>query len=366
MAAGSIDLNGMTPTQRRSLSKAVARTMEISPNMHGLLDKIVYLKGMSVAGDSFNVFPGFVGMDMPENLPNGQEIKIGGAETFHKEIKLKYVNLSHGMSRAQANQISVFSDPTEYITRVALTAMQHGIWCALIEYMTANAGHFKIFPEDYDTNTWQDEAFFLDTHFGSRLDNIVLSSGVDAVEKINKDYFQLLKQLKNGRLPGSRMRYWEGVSSETLEPVIVAPVELEEVMMKAFSADVWPAMMADTTYNAEGTNMLTRMKPKMVFSSYLSEISTTAWYVIMSSKTASPSEQAFMVLFNNKSELQEHSSESDKQGVEIPWKDQGKFLTVEQLGPGTDEYVKKRRWVHSVTSQYGIFGTNPYRAGVIQ
>jgi len=377
-----IDLSGMTGVDAKAMQTHLNKSFMGNVTMRNVVNKIA--QSTRINGFEHKVYPGIEGIGLAQYLPEGEPIRANSIKIREKTLTLHRVNRAQEFSDRQIRAVEPFMDTVAEVNQFMLAIWNYTIFAMLVEFLHNDPGKFGVLPKDADLTGWDGLSFYHAAHFDGKLNNTVAQTGTGPAQ-IAKDYWKGLTTLRKGLLPSSDIPFWEGASQENLEIVILYPTSLAEVIENVFSAEMFPAMIAGTMYNAPSDNLLaklTRLRPFLVESAFLDKVDPNAWFAFITTKSVSPSPAAIQMIFNPKKSTNADSSEASKKGVPFEFgniadkgigqKGEGgqpqgsqqnmNLFLLEWLGEGSQKWIEESKAVLSTSTRLGIFGAVPYRS----
>jgi len=361
-----IDLAKLTIPEQKAMKDELNRTFDGSRKVNDVLNGIGQAR--IATGTGVTVYPGWAGIGHARYLPPGEQIRPRHLELYKQNIEFIPLSNSFDFTAKQLKQTQPFTDVKSEVNGLMADNWGKTLYYAMIEYITNNPGQWNILDSDYSTNGFDglplyDNSHFPDADGTAQLDNSITQTGIDA-PSIEKDFWTAIAQLDEGKIPGTDFYYWEGVDDYDLDVYILYPTNLNEVMKKVFTADMFPAFIAGSSYNSPITNIIAKnARPVLIKSAALKSISSTAWYIFLTSRSASTSPMAIQFFFSP------DPIEAGKVGTEF--KGEIKFTSksiveYHYLGKNSEYYVQNNGKVLLASSTWlGIHGTNPYRTAKI-
>ena len=365
-----IDVSLLSPSERIAASK------ELTMNMRGHGSAIDFMQRIAGSkktnGNSEVVTPGLEGMGLAKNRSRGNPITLKSLKIRKKVLELQDMDNSYGVSRYDIRTLDNIVDAMEEISTNLVPAWSDTIHAGIVEYMTANAGQWGVLDPGTDILGADGLGTFNAAKYDGALNNTFAQTGT-TIANITDDFWNLFNQLKKAKIPGTDRFFWGSASLKDLDITILFPTELNEVIHQVFGAEMFLTTSGGVTYNSPSTNMLAKEgfigKPSLIPSSYLSEISTTAWYVFFSAKNAAPGTQAFSLFFNPDYSTSQNDNKTSKDitfgNFDKTQKTGGDFFNLQYLGEGSDSWVKEDLAVITSKTSLAIFCGQPYRCGRI-
>ncbi len=352
--------------ETKSMLSEINRAFDGSRQCINILNGIGQAQRATGIGDT--IYPGWAGIGGAEHLPPGEQIRTKAVKTYPQTIKYEPLSIAKDFSAKQLKTVQPFADVKKEVTGLMMDGWPKTLYYVLLEYITNNPGQWNKLPSDYDTNGFDGLPLYDNDHYpdadgNGTLDNLVTQTGVTA-PAIEHDFWTLVAQLDEGLIPGTEFYYWDGVDDYDLDVYIIYPSNLNEVMKKVFTADMFMTMVAGTTYNSPMTNILAKnARPTLIKSAALKSISSTEWYVFFTSRSASSSPMAIQFFFS----VDDIEAGKTGTGLQGGLKFDNKSLfDFHYLGKNSDYSVLNNgRVLISSSTWLGIHGSVPYRTGKI-
>jgi len=361
-----IDISGMTATEIKSMVSGLNNAFWGSKINLNFLTKLCGVKKTN--GLSFTNSPGWAGLDIAQHRAKGAAITERDIFTYKKTITLEAKDASWNFGMDDLAEVEPIGDTVSEVTSKINPLWGDTIHAGFVEFITNNAGQFGVLSSGYSCLGYDAAALYANSHYGGVLDNIAPYTGATPPD-VENDFWVAWKQLRAAKIPGTNRYFWAGVALADCQPVIMFPPELEEVMNNVFGAEQYMTMSQGTAYNSPQSNVLADgtvlNKPILIPSPYLTDISTTQWYVFLADMSCSPSEQPVQIVFNPFKSSKGQRGEAIRNGVDVGFGDNGNGLgdlfSLAFLGEGSEVWIRESKAVLASKTNMGFLAHNPYR-----